>query len=73
LKTEGSLKGSLQSSVINAGDVPSENSIIMPIADREYRLADFDARAEKKTRRCRPPPSIRSVEFIRHGKSRRLI
>ena len=50
-----------------------ENSTIVPVVDREYRLADLVARPEKKTRRRRPPPSPQRVEFIRHGKRRRLV
>src|ERR1700680_279634 len=45
----------------------------MPIAGRAYRLADFFARPKKKAW-CHPfPPPPKRVEFIGHGKSRRLV
>jgi hypothetical protein len=48
LKDDGGLKSSSQPKVVDARDVPSEDTIAVLIADREYRLADLVTRPEKK-------------------------
>ena len=70
LKTDGRLKSSSQSRVVDTREVRSQDRRDVSIADREYRRTDLVARSDKKLRRGRFPLPAQGIELVGHGERR---